>query len=120
MKHIVTPWFITRLCSEEETEELRGISVACGVPLGLLVVLNVFLDGMLGCTSGGVRVGGKMMHFRTLDWDMPQLMDVLVVLEFVRSKSETPEKVVARSVAYAGFVGCLTGVRFVFFSFVFV
>ncbi|TVY36978.1 hypothetical protein LSUB1_G004347 [Lachnellula subtilissima] len=82
---------------------------------------------LLGCTSGGVLVGGgkkrmrggqgrgqendRMMHFRTLDWEMEGLRSVIVVLEFVRSKSETPEEVIARTITYAGFVGVLTGVR---------
>jgi hypothetical protein len=96
-----------------------------------LVALNVLLDSMLGCTSGcalvkpndRLRRGNKktstphshlqkrMMHFRTLDWDMDSLRAVLVVLEFVRSNSPTPDRVVARSITYAGFVGCVTGVR---------
>jgi len=65
--------------------------------------------------KGGNRTEGKeeerMLHFRTLDWGMDPLRSVLVVLEFVRSKSEEPEKVIARAVTYAGFVGVLTGVR---------
>lgn len=52
-----------------------------------------------------------MLHFRTLDWGMDPLRSVLVQLEFVRSKSEDPEKAIARTVTYAGFVGALTGVR---------
>jgi hypothetical protein len=90
----------------------------------------------MGCTSGGVLTkpdkrkevesnpldeeeqAPRMMHFRTLDWGMDELRDVLVVLEFVKSKSETPKKVIARTVTYAGFVGVLTGVRYVFSSLV--
>lgn len=53
----------------------------------------------------------RMLHFRTLDWGMDSLRSVLVELEFVRSESEDPEKVVARTVTYAGFVGVLSGVR---------
>jgi hypothetical protein len=120
--------FLFRVFSKEETQELKGIAKASGVRMFLLVALNVLLDSMLGCTSGGVVVapkkgkgeavsgdgdGGRMMHFRTLDWAMDGLREVLVVLEFVRSKSEEPEKVVARTVTYAGFVGVLTGLRFV-------
>jgi hypothetical protein len=124
-----------RVFSKEETQELRGISKASGVQIYFLVALNVLLDSLLGCTSGGVLVTPKerkrrsknerrsqvipedledrMMHFRTLDWGMDELRSVLVVLEFVRSKSDEPEKVLARSITYAGFVGCLTGVRYV-------
>jgi hypothetical protein len=90
-----------------------------------LVALNVLLDSFLGCTSGGVLTrpqssagssdrSERMMHFRTLDWGMSPLRNVLVVLEFVRSKSKEPEKVLARTITYAGFVGVLTGVRYVF------
>ena len=39
------------------------------------------------------------------------MRSVLVQLEFTRSKSDEPDKVIARTVTYAGFVGVLTGVR---------
>lgn len=107
------------------------MAYAIGVDLWLLVALNVLLDCMLGCTSGAVmtmprardkrrkRVADdgnedgrvRMMHFRTLDWGMDPLRSILVQLEFVRSKSAEPERVVARTITYVGFVGVLTGVR---------
>ncbi len=76
----------------------------------------------MGCTSGGVRMqggsgssssssgGGKsrMVHFRTLDWDMDELRPLVVELEFVRFAGGP---VVARTVGYFGYVGVLTGVR---------
>ncbi|KAL6700658.1 beta subunit of N-acylethanolamine-hydrolyzing acid amidase domain-containing protein [Trichoderma pleuroticola] len=123
---------LRRVYSSEETQELVGISTASGVDLHFLVAFNLLLDTLLGCTSGGVLTrlkkgkGGethlgekqtdtepraRMMHFRTLDWGMPELRSVLVVLEFVRSKAEGPQTVIARTVTYAGFVGVLTGVR---------
>jgi hypothetical protein len=115
--------FLRRVWSAEETAELKGISEASGVPIYFLVALNVLLDSLLGCTSGGALVKGDkkrkklegekatMMHFRTLDWGMEELRSVTVVLEFVRSKSTDPDRVIARSITYAGFVGVLTGVR---------
>lgn len=122
-----------RLYSAEETQEIKGIARASGVKLYLLVALNVILDSLLGCTSGGVMVaekdsrnkngqegnaGTRMMHFRTLDWGMEPLRDVLVVLEYVRSDSKEPDAVIARTVTYAGFVGVLTGVRYASLDFV--
>jgi hypothetical protein len=114
--------FLFRVYSSEETKELKGIAKASGVSLYFLIALNVLLDSLLGCTSGGVMTDltprkkeGKekrMIHFRTLDWGMDGLRSVLVVLEFVRSGSSEPEKVIARTVTYAGFVGVLTGVRY--------
>ncbi|CZT49376.1 uncharacterized protein RSE6_10213 [Rhynchosporium secalis] len=111
--------FLYRVYSAEETKELKGISEASGVDLYFLVALNVLLDSLLGCTSGGVMTsmgqkggdGKRMMHFRTLDWGMDPLRSVLVVLEFVRSESDNPKRIVGRSITYAGFVGILTGVR---------
>ncbi|QSZ34729.1 hypothetical protein DSL72_007584 [Monilinia vaccinii-corymbosi] len=51
------------------------------------------------------------MHFRTLDWGLDGLRDMLVVLEFVQSNSCDPKKVIGKSITYAGYVGILTGVR---------
>ncbi|RYP51159.1 hypothetical protein DL768_003427 [Monosporascus sp. mg162] len=120
---------LRRLYDKEETQEIKGISETAGVEMYLLVVFNSLLDYLLGCTSGAVRVrsaSGKgsegngttnysvrmrMMHFRTLDWGMDELREMLVVLEFVDSSSESPDRVIARSITYAGFVGTLTAVR---------
>ncbi|EKG15682.1 hypothetical protein MPH_07117 [Macrophomina phaseolina MS6] len=78
----------------------------------LLVCFNTLLDSFMGCTSGGARVktegGTRMYHFRTLDWAMDILRHVVVELEFV---NKPHGHVIARSVAYVGFVGVLTGVR---------
>lgn len=111
---------LRRLYSAEQTDELRGISQASRVPMYLLVGYNVFLDLLLGCTSGGMLVRDSwagigegveettMMHFRTLDWSMPALRDAIVQFNFIET---TDGDVVARTVGYVGFVGVLTGVR---------
>jgi hypothetical protein len=87
------------------------------IPKYLLVAFNVFLDLLMGCSSGGAAVrdidssspsSTKMVHFRTLDWAMPSLRRVIVILDFVL---EPDGEVVASSITYAGFVGVLTGVR---------
>jgi beta subunit of N-acylethanolamine-hydrolyzing acid amidase len=105
--------------SQIETAELKGIAEVTGLSMYLLVAFNVVLDLLMGCTSGGVRstrpgrLSGEssMLHFRTLDWGMDPLREIIVQLEFVRSKSKAPDEVVARSVTYVGYVGVLTGVR---------
>ncbi|ORY19187.1 beta subunit of N-acylethanolamine-hydrolyzing acid amidase-domain-containing protein, partial [Clohesyomyces aquaticus] len=110
--HLLSRLILHRLHSNEQTEELRGISSVSGVRMSLLVAYNVLLDLFMGCTSGGVLVkdGGEkaMMHFRTLDWSMPELRKALVQFEFV---TEEGGAVVARTIGYVGFVGVLTGVR---------
>ncbi|KAK5726305.1 hypothetical protein LTR17_012834 [Elasticomyces elasticus] len=107
-------WLFSRgVHSKEENAEIKGISKATGVPLYLIVCFNVLLDLLMGCSSGGATVGDggggqKMLHFRTLDWDMPALRRIVVMLDFVM---DSGGPVVASSITYAGFVGILTGVR---------
>ncbi|KAL9624468.1 MAG: hypothetical protein Q9160_001431 [Pyrenula sp. 1 TL-2023] len=108
---------LRRLYTHEETEEIRGISETVGVDFYLVVALNVLLDMLMGCTSGAARCReegdneSKMLHFRSLDWGMDPLRQVIVQLKFRRSKSSEPDKVLAVSITYCGFVGILTGVR---------
>ncbi|KAL8791890.1 MAG: hypothetical protein Q9195_005552 [Heterodermia aff. obscurata] len=97
---------LRRLHSKEQTSELRGIQRVTKVGMHLLVALNVLLDLMMGCTSGGVRVNGsKMLHFRTLDWGMHPLRKIIVHLDYIRDGAK-----VAECVTYVGYVGVLTGV----------
>ncbi|KAK2074867.1 hypothetical protein P8C59_009039 [Phyllachora maydis] len=46
---------LTRVYTDEETAELRGIARQAAIPMYLLVAFNVLLDLLMGCTSGGVR-----------------------------------------------------------------
>ncbi|KEF54664.1 uncharacterized protein A1O9_09106 [Exophiala aquamarina CBS 119918] len=117
--NMVARLLLRRLHSSVETAELQGISRVTHVPIYLLVAFNVVLDLLMGCTSGAVKSlepgqpmsQARMLHFRTLDWTMDPLRSVIVQLDFVRSKSNTPDEVIARSVTYCGYVGVLTGVR---------
>lgn len=110
---------LRKVYDKSQTEELIGISQESNVPMYLLVAFNVILDLLMGCTSGGVRSlekgqplnEAKMLHFRTLDWTMDPLRKVVVQLEFVRSRSAYPQRILARSITYVGFTGVLTGVR---------
>ncbi|KAF3395961.1 Acid ceramidase [Penicillium rolfsii] len=104
---------LRKLYTTEETDELRGISRVTGIDMYLLISLNTVLDLLMGCTSGGVRTksasGSGMLHFRTLDWGMDPLRELIVQLEFVRD--DNPSKVLATSITYVGYIGVLTGVR---------
>ncbi|SCO89111.1 uncharacterized protein FRV6_13239 [Fusarium oxysporum] len=111
-----SPLIMRRVHSDEENAELVGISKAIGIPMHILVAFNVLLDLLLGCTSGGARTldpysGGKatrMLHFRTLDWGMHQLRNIIVELDFVRTPGGP---VIATTIGYLGYIGVLTGVR---------
>ncbi|KAL6364727.1 hypothetical protein LRP88_00699 [Fusarium phalaenopsidis] len=85
--------FLRRVHDEEETREIRGFAKVARCDLFLVVALNVFLDVMMGCTAGCVKVKGKqvqderLMHFRTLDWGLDPLRDLVVVLDVDGSKN---------------------------------
>jgi len=49
---------LRRVFTDEETAEIRGISRETGIPRFQLVIFNVLLDLLLGCTSGGVLFDG--------------------------------------------------------------
>lgn len=105
-------WLLRGVYSHIETAELRGISEVADVDMYLLVALNVVLDLLMGCTSSVVRsTSGTTLHLRTLDWGMDPLRQIIVQLDFFRSKGRDPNTVIARSITYVGFVGVLTGVR---------
>jgi hypothetical protein len=112
--HFLARLFLRRLYSAEQTKELKGISQTIKLPLYLLVAYNVLLDLLMGCTSGGALVRPpetkepRMMHFRNLDWNMPELRKALVQYDFVERPGG---KVIASTISYVGFVGVLTGVR---------
>ena len=105
--------------SSVETAELRGISKAANIPMYLLLVLNLLLDVIVGCTSGAAKSRGekeaqantRMLHFRTMDWGMEALRAFVVQLDYVKTKAASGETILGSSITYVGFVGVLTGVR---------
>jgi len=111
--------FLRNTSAREETEEIRAIAKTAGVRLYLVVAFNLFLDLFMGCTSAVIKSlengepldRSRMLHLRTLDWSMDPLRSIIVRLDFIRSDSRTPDKVLGSSITYVGFVGVLTGVR---------
>ena len=104
---------LRRVHDKEQNEELKGIHNVTGVHMYMLVAFNVLLDLFMGCTSGGFQITPKeeesrMLHFRTLDWGMDALRQIVVHLDFIQYSGGP---VYASSVTYVGYVGVLTGVK---------
>ncbi|KAK6532878.1 hypothetical protein TWF281_007050 [Arthrobotrys megalospora] len=110
---------LRRVHNSEEQDEIKGLVDVTGVPLFLMIAFNTFLDTFMGCTSGAVRLAedphatngqdedrDKMVHFRTLDWGMDGLRDLIIQIDYQRGGVT-----IAHAITYAGFVGVLTGVR---------
>ncbi|KAK6342931.1 hypothetical protein TWF718_008309 [Orbilia javanica] len=110
---------LRRIHNSEEEDEIKGLVDVSGIPLFLMIAFNTLLDTFMGCTSGAVKLTedpyaaessnedrDKMVHFRTLDWGMDGLRDLVIQIDYQKEG-----KIIAHAITYAGFVGVLTGVR---------
>uniref|UniRef100_A0A669B7L3 Acid ceramidase n=1 Tax=Oreochromis niloticus TaxID=8128 RepID=A0A669B7L3_ORENI len=102
-------------------EEIRGIAAASGVPLGEVVLFNIFYEVFTVCTSIVAEdKKGNLIHGRNLDfglfmgWDVKnkswiiseKLKPLVVNLDFKRNN-----QTVFKSTNFAGYVGMLTGIK---------
>ncbi|VDO79857.1 unnamed protein product [Heligmosomoides polygyrus] len=82
---------------DEYAEEIRGIAKASGLPLGLVVSMNILYDILafdrkhvfkLGCTSiVAQNEDGLIFHGRNLDYEMGELLkNVTILVDFTRDK----------------------------------
>uniref|UniRef100_K1RLU6 Acid ceramidase n=1 Tax=Magallana gigas TaxID=29159 RepID=K1RLU6_MAGGI len=102
-------------------DEMRGLAEATGIPLGEIVLYNIFYELFTVCTSIVAEdPSGKLFHVRNLDfglflgWDVKtktwEITDALrptvVNLDFQKGG-----KTVFKSVNFAGYIGILTAVK---------
>ncbi|XP_077135764.1 acid ceramidase isoform X1 [Ranitomeya variabilis] len=102
-------------------EEIKGIAEASGLPLGEVMLFNIFYEVFTVCTSVVAEdTSGKLIHARNLDfglflgwdvknnsWMVTELLRPLVVnVNFQRNN-----KTVFLSTSFAGYVGMLTGLK---------
>lgn len=106
---------------EPYADEMRGLAEATGIPLGEIVLYNIFYELFTVCTSIVAEdPSGKLFHVRNLDfglflgWDVKtktwEITDALrptvVNLDFQKGG-----KTVFKSVNFAGYIGILTAVK---------
>ncbi|XP_076148528.1 N-acylsphingosine amidohydrolase (acid ceramidase) 1a [Alosa pseudoharengus] len=102
-------------------EEIQGISTASGVPLGEVILFNIFYEVFTVCTSVVAEdTHGNLYHGRNLDFGLlmgwnhknhswaltDKLKPLAVNIDFKRNNVT-----VFKSTNFAGYVGILTGVR---------
>ncbi|KAM4604385.1 acid ceramidase [Polymixia lowei] len=102
-------------------DEMKGIAATSGVPLGEVVLFNIFYEVFTVCTSVVAEdPNGNLIHGRNLDfglfmgWDMKNkswivsetLKPLVVNIDFRRNN-----KTVFKSTNFAGYVGMLTGIK---------
>jgi N-(long-chain-acyl)ethanolamine deacylase len=91
----------------EYPNECRGVANATGLPLGDIVILNLVYDLTAFCTSIlAQHQNGTIFHSRNLDYPIPGLRNLTVEVEFQRNGVRQFE-----CTTFAGYVGCLTGMR---------
>ncbi|XP_071950236.1 acid ceramidase-like [Antedon mediterranea] len=102
-------------------DEMKGIATAANIPLGQVVLYNVFYELFTLCTSIVAEApNGTLYHARNLDfglflgwdvendtWSLSEKLRPLIINVDYQSKGET----VARAVHFAGYIGVLTGVK---------
>lgn len=106
---------------QEYGDEIKGIATAVNMPLGEVVLYNVFYEFFTACTSVLAEdENGKMYHGRNMDfglflgWDVKNntwltseiLRKILVKVDFQKSG-----KTVYSAVTFAGYVGVMTAVK---------
>ncbi|KAJ8028247.1 Acid ceramidase [Holothuria leucospilota] len=106
---------------EPYKSEVHGVAKASGLPLGQVVLYNVFYEVFTFCTSIVAEdETGKLYHARNLDfglflgWDIKnktwalteRLRPLIVNIDY-----QVKGKTVAKAVHFAGYLGVLTGVK---------
>jgi predicted choloylglycine hydrolase len=71
-----------------------------------LVLFNVALDFLAKCTSIIASTRDGQIHARTLDWDIPLLKELTIVVQFKKAG-----EIIYQGVTFLGCVGLLTGMR---------
>ncbi len=87
-------------------DELQSIAKLCDIPFGQLVILQLMYELSACCTSAVFYLDGIPLHIRTMDWPLPQLKKLTIEIQFTRGG-----QVVYQSLTWAGYIGCMTGMK---------
>lgn len=87
-------------------DELRAISIKTGIMLEKIILLQLCYELFACCTSILINENGKIIHYRTMDWEMPELKELTINVEFVRG-----DKHIFSATTWAGYVGVMTGLK---------
>ena len=108
-----SPWKAAQpFLSADRLDELRGLAEGAGVPLWDVYRLHAVPDRTYSCANfaawGRATAGGRLIHMRNLDWNVNAGIQDYPVVFVVRPKG----KHAFVNVAWAGFLGVLTGATF--------
>lgn len=88
------------------SKELISISKNSGIKLGNIILLQLCYEAFACCTSLIINNNGVPIHVRTMDWDMPELKELTVQIDFIKNR-----KVLYRAITWVGYVGIFTALK---------
>ncbi|XP_046854158.1 acid ceramidase-like isoform X2 [Xenia sp. Carnegie-2017] len=113
--------FIADTLPDPYGNEIKGIAKATGIPLGEIVLYNIFYEVFTVCTSIVAQTpGGKLFHARNLDfglllgwdvanntWSLPEVLRPLIRNFYFQRSGKTAYVVTG----FTGFVGAISGMK---------
>eukprot|EP00736_Rhodelphis_marinus_P006671 Rmarinus@m.4334 len=87
-------------------DELLYLSEALRMPFEEVLLVQIYYELCACCTSLLADDDQGAIHFRTMDWPLPELNPLTITVDFHKGG-----QLLYRTVTWAGFVGVLTGVR---------
>lgn len=87
-------------------DELKAISKESGFELEKLILLQLCYELCACCTSIIINNGDNMVHYRTMDWELPELTDLTIKVDFVKGGIK-----LFSATTWAGYVGVMTAVK---------
>lgn len=88
------------------SDELRAISRQTKIPLGKLVLLQLYYELNAHCTSIITRSDRGLCLTRTMDWDLELLKDLTVIVDFKYNS-----QIIFTATTWVGYVGVFTGMK---------
>lgn len=88
------------------SDELRAISKQTNIPLGKLVLLQLYYELNAHCTSIITKSNKGMCLTRTMDWDLELLKDLTIIVDFKFSG-----QYIFTATTWVGYVGIFTGMK---------
>jgi N-acylethanolamine-hydrolysing acid amidase len=91
----------------EIREEMEGVADILSVPVGDVLITNLFYELNSGCTSIiAEHENGTIFHGRNLDYGVPGLQNITVNIRFTKES-----KTMYQGTTYVSFLGLLTGMK---------
>lgn len=87
-------------------DELKAISNKSGIELEKLIILQLCYELFACCTSILINEGDKIIHYRTMDWEMSELKDLTIHVTFIKNGKQ-----LFSATTWAGYVGVMTGIK---------